>query len=169
MNSEHHNLESEFLDDQTKDRYLRFYIDNDIYAVKLMDVQEVLEFTQPKKIPNTYEHFLGVLNVRGEIVGVIDFRKKMKYEKALILKPVLILLKTEHGSIAVMVDRLLDVQVILKWDDSVKNNLEVRVESEYLLGVSLESETFVVGIDLRKILSNEDVMCLDHSKILGIA
>ncbi len=149
--------------------FLRFYLGTDLYAVKLMDVQEVIEFTAPKKIPNTHDYFQGVINVRGEIVGVIDLREKLHYEKSENNRPVLILLKHGDTCIASLVDQLLDVKKITSWDEKVIKNIEARVDQEYLLGVHLDNDSFVIGIDLKKILTNEDVQNLASSKLQKVA
>jgi purine-binding chemotaxis protein CheW len=154
-----------YQDNDDEQLYLRFYLDKDLYAVKLMDVQEVIEYIPPKKIPNTHPYFLGVINVRGEIVGVVDLRKKMNYQEGAQQRAVLILLKDEDHSVAAVVDQLLDVKKITTWDNSVLKNIDVRLDQEFVLGVHLDSSSFVIGIDLKRVFTHEDVLMIENSKI----
>ena len=61
---------------ETVDRYLIFKMGGDLYGVPLLEILEVIEPIAPQSIPNTQAHFMGLINVRGRIYFVVDFRIK---------------------------------------------------------------------------------------------
>ena len=61
-------------DTESGDRYLVFRLGDEAYATSLLGVREVLEFQTPKPIPNAIAALLGVINIRGQIIGVLDLR-----------------------------------------------------------------------------------------------
>lgn len=54
------------------DTYLVFRLGDNTHATRLLDIREVVEFKTPKPLPNTHPSFLGVINIRGEVVGLVD-------------------------------------------------------------------------------------------------
>ena len=58
-------------------QYLTFTLDKEHYAVDIAKVREVLEFTSVNKVPRTPEFMRGMINLRGNIVPVIDLRLKL--------------------------------------------------------------------------------------------
>jgi purine-binding chemotaxis protein CheW len=54
------------------DTYLVFRLGDITHATRLLDIREVVEFKAPKPLPNTHPSFLGVINIRGEVVGLVD-------------------------------------------------------------------------------------------------
>ena len=151
---------------QDEKRYIRFRIGPDEYASRLMDVQEVIEYSPPKRIPNTNDDFVGVINVRGEIVGVIDLRSKLGYTDYNKDKGVLVVFNTEFGLMSCVVDSLIDVKEIESFDSEAFKKMKSRVPREYILGLFIDDDHFVTSIDLKMILQKEDVTSFEtHLKI----
>ncbi|MFA6508469.1 MAG: chemotaxis protein CheW, partial [Treponemataceae bacterium] len=57
-------------------QYLTFTLDEEQYALSVLKVREVLEYTRITKIPKTAAYMKGVINLRGQGVPVIDLRSK---------------------------------------------------------------------------------------------
>ena len=57
-------------------QYLAFNLENEVFAFDISKVREVLEFTSVTKVPQTPEMMKGVINLRGNVVPVIDMRIK---------------------------------------------------------------------------------------------
>jgi len=62
-------------------QYLTFKLSNEIYALEIAKVREVLDMTTITKVPQTPEFMLGVINLRGGVVPVIDMRLKFGLDK----------------------------------------------------------------------------------------
>lgn len=67
------------MSDEARDdtnQYLTFTLDNELYAVAVHSVKEVLEYTEVTKVPRTLDFMKGVINLRGSVVPVVDLRTK---------------------------------------------------------------------------------------------
>lgn len=66
----------------TGDRYLAFSLCGEQFAIPLVDVKEVIGMTETTPVPCMPAHFKGILNLRGQIISVIDLRAKLRLKKA---------------------------------------------------------------------------------------
>ncbi|HEX9019707.1 MAG TPA: chemotaxis protein CheW, partial [Nitrospirota bacterium] len=57
-------------------QYLTFKLDDEVFALDITKVREVLDFTTVTKVPRTPEFMRGVINLRGSVVPVVDLRLK---------------------------------------------------------------------------------------------
>ena len=70
----------ELIEETVKDQYLTFEIDNEEYAVSIAYVREITVMTNITKVPETPDYLEGIVNVRGDIVPIIDVRKRFMKE-----------------------------------------------------------------------------------------
>lgn len=63
------------------EQYLTFMLDDEEYGIEIMRVQGIQGWTSVTPIPNTPTHILGVINLRGQIVPIIDLRLRFSLEK----------------------------------------------------------------------------------------
>lgn len=145
------------LEDQDQHRYLLFTLGGELYGTPLMAVREVCEFQKAKPIPHTVTSFLGVINIRGEIVGVIDLRVRLGYPSVESKILALMVFATEEGSIGAVADSLEGVAKINQADIEAKPKIDSRIPTKYLLGVGKYKSHLVTLIDLRDVLEKEEV------------
>lgn len=142
------------------DRYLIFILNEELYATPLMGVREVVEMQKPKQIPHTVPSFLGVINIRGEIVGVIDLRLRLGYEAKELGNEAMMVFDTGGGAIAAIVDAMDGVVRIPGDSIDRKPSIESRLPLDFLLGVGRVKDRLVTLIDLAKVLKQEEVRTL---------
>ena len=145
----------------SSNRYLIFRINGTLYGSQLLDVREVVQYNEPKVIPNTRKHFSGVINLRGAIVGVIDMRAKCGFSSQDDLKKAVFLVcETESGFLAAHVDAIESVVTIE--DTLVEKNppIQVSIEQRYMMGVAKVEDKLITLINLKNFLS-EDKVTLD--------
>ena len=145
-------------------RYLLFKVGDEVYGTPLLGVREVVEPQPCKKMPNTVKHFKGLINIRGEIVGVIDLRTRFiqpdeREGKALIV------FDTEAGAVGALVDQVDSVIAIP--DEVIDRNPNVgsMVPIEYVVGIAKLEELLVSLIDLNKTLGTEELSQLRSTKL----
>ncbi len=66
--------------DANTEKYLVFQIGNESYAIPLLQVQEIRSFTPVTRVPNAPAYVLGVMNLRGNIIAVLDARTRFAIE-----------------------------------------------------------------------------------------
>lgn len=149
--------------DLEQDRYLLFTLNQETYATPLMGVREVVEMQKSKPIPHTIPSFLGVINIRGEIVGVMDLRLRLGYEVSASPMEAMMVFDTENGSIAAIVDQMEGVVKIQPDLIDRRPSIESRLPLDYLIGVGRLKERLVTIIDMSKVLAKEEVRTLISS------
>jgi purine-binding chemotaxis protein CheW len=141
-------------------KYILFYLGNEIYATPLTYTREVVEVLPTKTIPNTVSSFLGVCNLRGQIVGVVDLKKRFSIESSTSRVGVYFVFDVAQGVMAAKVDDILCVDVIEP--ESIENepNLVSSVPQKYIVGIAKYKNSLVTLVDFRKVLSQEEVLDL---------
>lgn len=147
------------------EKYLLFDIGGELFGSPLLGVREVVEKQKIKPIPNTINHFLGVINIRGEIVGVTDLRIRLNVDPSGVGTESMVVFECAVGPIAALVDRV--IAVISISDDDIDKNLgvESQFSNEYLTGVAKHNEKLVTIVDLNRILGSETLKQIKNSKL----
>lgn len=143
-----------------QDRYLLFLLGDDVYGTPLMGVREVVEFQKAKPIPHTVQSFLGVINIRGEIIGVVDLRSRFRYPADERPGLAMMVFGTDKGTLAAVVDRMDAVVRIASDSIDPAPRVESRLPLTYLLGIARNRDRLVTLIDLPKVLEQEELASL---------
>ena len=93
-----------------ENQYFLFYADDDIYGIDASYVKEIVEYQSYTKVPNLSSFILGVTNIRGDIVSVIDFLDRCKISQTkLSNKSTFVILNHNGQKIALLVDEIYEV------------------------------------------------------------
>ena len=152
-----------------ENKYIIFRLGNEIYGTRLLDIREVVEELPIKTIPNTCSSFMGVCNLRGQIIGVIDLRVKFGVTPPIQDRPILLVYETESGTIAAKIDEIISVSVILPLEIERKAKIVTNVPSTYIEGIGKLDKHLITIMKLREILSTEEFTEVNDSKILAKA
>jgi purine-binding chemotaxis protein CheW len=142
-------------------RYLIFKVGEDLYGTPLLDVREVVQYQAPKPMPNMSPAFTGVINIRGAIVGVLDFRVRLGIEANLGNKTALLVLDTTQGALAVTVDQVESVVPIPEEELDRKPPVMSKIPTDYLVGIAKHGHQLITIVHLHQLMSNE--------KLIGVA
>lgn len=141
----------------SSDKYLIYQLGEQFFATPLIEVREVIEYRDAKPIPHTPPFFKGVINIRGEIVGVIDLRERLKIAGS--DKPVAqLIFETAKGPLAAIVDRVQSVTVIA--EDALERRPALHAseaERAYFIGIGKIEDYLITVVSLRHILSAEQL------------
>jgi purine-binding chemotaxis protein CheW len=137
---------------------LCFYLGSDPYAVDLQTVREISEVMPIQPVSNTIDAFSGLMNLRGELIGVVDLRIRFGYKSANHDSNAFIVFDTDKGPLAAIVDRLEKVHTLNSAADMRQANIPSQVNREFVMGIAdFEGKIFQI-IDLRRILSREELV-----------
>ncbi len=140
--------------DDSSDKYIVFQMGDELFATSLLEVREVIETQAPKPIPNMAPYFKGVINIRGEIIGVIDLRERLGItEKSQSLCQ--LVFETSSGPLAAIVDKVHSVIVTDISTLERRPNVAQGSDRAYFIGVGKVGERIVTFISLPKIVSSE--------------
>ncbi len=141
-------------------RYLVFKVGGELYATPLLDVREVVEYQVPKVMPNTVSFFKGVINIRGSIVGVVDLRNKLQCSEEITKATAMLVIDSEQGTLAVVVDQMESVASILDTDLEKNPPVMSRVEQQFVMGVAKVHENLITIIRLNSLISHDELVQL---------
>ena len=146
--------------DEGREKYLLFMLGGEYYGVPLLTVKEVIRLRGVKQVPYMHRHFIGVINLRGQIVGVSDLRLRYGKPQCDPEESRVLIVKVERdgvsGLLGAVVDDLYSVTELGKAEIDRPTNLEVSVASQYFIGVAKLPDRLVTLIDLAGSLSDEE-------------
>jgi purine-binding chemotaxis protein CheW len=145
-----------------KETFLVFSLNNGMYAAPLLAVREVVEFKTPKPIPHTQDFFMGVTNIRGEIVGVLDLSKRLSGEFCSELRKSMLVVNVEECVLAIVVNTVNQVIDLSEFEIDKKNPAHTS-ENTYT-GIAKIDGELVTILDLAKTIHEKDFAQLNIFK-----
>lgn len=105
------------------DNFVIFKLDDHRYALPLFSIESILQAVEITRLPSAPENVLGAVNVHGQIVPVIDIRRRLNLpEREIDLKDRLIIVRTSERIVGMMADTDVNVTRIQAGDISEKMN-----------------------------------------------
>lgn len=150
-------------------QFLSFVLDGALYAVEVAQVQEVLEYTQPVRLPCTIDYVEGLISSREQGISVVNLRKKFNLSQVEPTKKTRIIIieithaednnttVTTFGAIADSVEEVIDLE-----EDTIEpapkfgNN----ISGEYIRGIGKKDNKFIIILDIDKVFSLEEIAAL---------
>ena len=141
-------------------RFLTFCLNNEQYAVPLLKVKEVIALTEVTPVPYSPPHFKGIMNLRGQVVSVIDLRTKLRMPTAEATgESAIIILDLAPLALGVIVDTVESVLAVAKDEVQPPPDMGGR-EVAYITGVTRKDKKLILILDIDKTLSVDDIRTL---------
>jgi purine-binding chemotaxis protein CheW len=143
-------------------QFLTFKLDEEIFALDIGKVREVLDFTTVTKVPQTPDFMRGVINLRGTVVPVVDLRLKFalpKTEKT--VNTCIIITEVEvEGEILVlgaMVDSVQEVLDLEPEQIEPPPRIGVKLNTDFIRGMGKRDGEFIIILDIDFIFSSAEL------------
>ena len=149
-------MTEESKNDTQDSRYLSFSLGTEEFGVPLVVVREVIGVPECTPLPFTSQHVMGIMNLRGQVITVIDLRKRLGTETRE-LSPESAVIICESGSIRIglMVDSV-NAVINAKSDEiGHKPEIEKSTKTEFIASVFRRGNNLVLFLDVGKILEFE--------------
>jgi purine-binding chemotaxis protein CheW len=144
-------------------RYLTFMLGSENYAVPLGKIQEVIAYSEPTRMPNTPLHFKGVINLRGQVIPIIDLRLKLKFNEApRSQETAIIILDLNPLCVGIVVDQIDAVMAISAEDLSDPPEIGSTNKTDYIASIARVSKKLVMILDIEKALEVEDLIAMKN-------
>jgi len=138
--------ESQHSDSVQIKSFLEFSLENESYAVELLKVKEVIMTPELTPIPLVPHYVSGMMNLRGDLLNVIDLKKKLKMKvRSDSPQNVVIIFDLDGRIIGAKVDSIKRVINVL--DDDIKDLPDEEKKSGHLLGVLQQENKLIMWID----------------------
>ena len=138
-------------------QWVTFYLDNEKYGIKVMQVQEVLRMTEIAPVPGAPDYVLGIINLRGNVVTVIDTRKRFGLqEKQPEDATRIVIIEAADQVVGILVDSVAEVADLRASEMESAPNVGSDESSKFIQGVSSQGEDLLILVDVDKLLSTDE-------------
>lgn len=130
------------------------------FCVPIDDVQEVIKATNITPIPDAPSFMRGLINVRGDIVSIIDVKARFFLPSGHSALKHIIITEQPSGLFGLMVDEVLEVLRVKKTDINTTPNIILKIHDEYVSGIVVHDNRLIIMLDLAEVLSQEELIKL---------
>ncbi|WP_435927732.1 chemotaxis protein CheW [Dryocola sp. BD613] len=150
--------EKQFDEKNIGQEYLVFTLGEEEYGLEILKVQEIRGYDRVTRIANTPDFILGVTNLRGVIVPIVDLRVKFDLPVAEFnANTVIIILNFADRVVGIIVDGVSDVISLNSSQIRPAPDFSVTLSTEYLLGLGTIDERMLILVDIEKLLNSEEM------------
>lgn len=144
-------------------QFLTFGLADDVFAIDVIKAKEVLDFSEVTQVPQTPEYMLGVINLRGSVVPVIDMRRKFSMGEAdRTRNSCIVVVEVDVDGEPVTVGALADsVREVLDLDPSQIEpppRIGTKLNTDFIKGMGNLDDRFVIILDIDKVFSVDDLV-----------
>ncbi len=135
-----------------------FTLDGEVYGIDVMQVQEVLREIEVAPVPGAPEYVTGIINLRGNVVSVVDARRrqaKSPAESTPLTR--IVVIEAQRQIIGILVDSVAEVVDIELDAVETTPNIGDRESARYIDGVVSRGDELLILVDLDKLLSEEEL------------
>ena len=143
--------------DDTILQWVTFHLENEKYGIKVMQVQEVLRMTEIAPVPGAPHYVLGIINLRGNVVTVIDTRRRfglgdVEHDD----ETRIVIVEANNNVVGILVDSVAEVVDLKVSEIETAPNVGNDESSKYIQGVSSRENELLILVDVDKLLSDEE-------------
>lgn len=140
------------------DQYLTFILSKEEYGVDILRVQEIRGWDGATVIPNTPDYILGVVNLRGTVVPIIDLRVRFEMENTeFTSSTVVVVVKVVHDSgertVGMVVDAVSDVYNVAAEDVNTAPDVGGSVSLDFIKGLATVNEKMIILLDIDALIN----------------
>lgn len=146
----------------TTTQYLTFKLGEEVFALDIAKVREVLDFTVVTKVPQTPDFMRGVINLRGNVVPVVDMRLKFGMtETEKTVNTCIIIVEVEMEGDRTVLGALADsVQEVIDLEpDQIEPapRIGTKLNTAFIKGMGKRNESFIIILDIDRVFSAEEL------------
>ena len=140
------------------DKYLTFWTDGELFGIPISDVVQIISMQKIIPLPDFPAYAKGVINLRGNIIPVIDMRLRLKKPEAAYNENTCIIVTSiAEAYIGFIVDTVDEVADIGEEDISPAPKVSRETTNKYLMGIGQIGKKVVLLLDVSKILSESEI------------
>ncbi len=143
-------------------KYLTFALGQEEFGLEILKVREIIGYMEITAVPQTPPHVKGVINLRGQVIPVVDLRLKFGMEEAEITEQSCIIVVEidagdRHFQTGIVVDHVQEVLDIAGEEIEDSPEFGSSVNTEFILGMGKIGDTVKILLDIDKVLGGEDL------------
>lgn len=145
-------------------QYVSFVLHGEEYGVPILCVQEIIRYETLTRVPQSPDYVDGVLNLRGQVIPVVNLRKKFELPARDRDKSTRIIVVEVMGRVmGMVVDEVSEVLQVDMEDIAPPPPMGTHLRTDYISGMAKINETLVILLEIDKILTTEESLVLDQA------
>lgn len=138
-------------------QWVTFQLDDETYGINVMQVQEVLRYSEIAPVPGAPSYVLGIINLRGNVVTVIDTRLRFGLQTTEVTdNSRIVIIESEQQVIGILVDSVAEVVYLKSSEIDSAPNVGTDESARFIQGVSNRDDELLILVDLDKMLTDDE-------------
>lgn len=138
-------------------QWVTFRLEDETYGINVMQVQEVLRYTEIAPVPGAPDYVLGIINLRGNVVTVIDTRARFGLMPGEVSdNSRIVIIEAEKQVIGILVDSVAEVVYLKSSEIDSAPNVGTDESAKFIQGVSNRDGELLILVDLNKLMSDDE-------------
>lgn len=138
-------------------QWVTYRLDEETYGINVMQVQEVLRYTEIAPVPGAPDYVLGIINLRGNVVTVIDTRARFGLPPTETTDNTrIVIIESDEQVVGILVDSVAEVVYLRSSEIDSAPNVGTEESAKFIQGVSNRGEQLLILVDLNKLLSDDE-------------
>ena len=138
-------------------QWVTYKLGEETYGINVMQVQEVLRHTEIAPVPGAPDYVLGIINLRGNVVTVIDTRSRFGLPPTDISDNTrIVIIESDEQVVGILVDSVAEVVYLRASEIDSAPNVGTEESAKFIQGVSNRDGQLLILVDLNKLLNDEE-------------
>ncbi len=138
-------------------QWVTYRLGDETYGINVMQVQEVLRYTEIAPVPGAPEYVLGIINLRGNVVTVIDTRSRFGLPPSDTTDNTrIVIIESDEQVVGILVDSVAEVVYLKSSEIDSAPNVGTEESAKFIQGVSNRDGELLILVDLNKLLSDDE-------------
>jgi purine-binding chemotaxis protein CheW len=138
-------------------QWVTFRLENETYGINVMQVSEVLRYSEIAPVPGAPSYVIGIINLRGNVVTVVDTRERFGLAKTDITDSTrIVMLETDEQVVGILVDAVAEVVYLRESEIEIAPNVGNNDNARYIQGVSHKNDQLLILIEIKNLLTESE-------------
>ncbi|MFC3853331.1 chemotaxis protein CheW [Salinispirillum marinum] len=138
-------------------QWVTFRLENETYGINVMQVQEVLRYTEIAPVPGAPSYVLGIINLRGNVVTVIDTRERFGMSPSEVTdNSRIVIIETDMQVVGILVDSVAEVVYLRQSEIETAPNVGNDETSKFIQGVCHKNDELLILVELDRLFSVDE-------------
>ncbi len=138
-------------------QWVTFRLDDETYGINVMQVREVLRYTEIAPVPGAPPYVLGIINLRGSVVTVIDTRTRFGLTSTDTTDNTrIVIIEVENQVVGILVDAVAEVVYLRQSEIETAPNVGTEESAKFIQGVCHKNDELLILVDLEKLMTEEE-------------
>ncbi|WP_439135660.1 chemotaxis protein CheW [Pseudomaricurvus sp.] len=138
-------------------QWVTFKLAGETYGVNVMQVQEVLRYSEIAPVPGAPSYVLGIINLRGNVVTVIDTRHRFGLDGGELTDHTrIVIIEADKHVVGILVDSVAEVVYLKESEIETAPNVGNEESAKFIQGVCHKNDELLILVELDKLLTDEE-------------